>query len=62
MEVEGVVLKDWRRAVLVLLYEDKGDNKNYKNHKEISLLSVVGKRKSDSKEEMYLGFISLQTS
>ena len=39
----GVVLKDWRAAVTVSLYKDKGEKTVYVNYRGINLLSVVGK-------------------
>ena len=41
--LEGVVPKDWSRAVIVPLYKGKGDKGNCRNYRGISLLSVVGK-------------------
>jgi hypothetical protein len=41
--VEGIVPKDWSRAVIVPLYKGKGDKGNCRNYRGISLLSVVGK-------------------
>ena len=41
--VEGVVPKDWRRAVIVPFYKGKGVKGICKNYRGISLLSVVGK-------------------
>ena len=37
----GVMLEDWRLAVIVPLYKGKGERTEYKNYKGISLLSVV---------------------
>ena len=39
----GVVPKDLRSAVIVLLYKGKGERAECKNYRRISLLSVVGK-------------------
>ena len=39
----GVVLKDWRSAGIVPLYNGKGERTECKNHRGISLLSLVGK-------------------
>ena len=39
----GVVLEDWRSAVIVPLYKGKGERTECKNYRGISLLSVVGK-------------------
>ena len=39
----GVVLEDWRSAVIVLLYKDKGERNECKNYSGISSLIVVGK-------------------
>ena len=39
----GVVPENWRSAVIVTLYNDKGERTECKNHRDISLLSVVGK-------------------
>ena len=39
----GVVPDDWRSAVIVPLYNDKGDRTESSNYRGISLLSVVGK-------------------
>ena len=39
----GVVPKDWRSAVIVLLYMGKGKGNEFKNYRGISLLNVVGK-------------------
>src|SRR5678815_3019926 len=41
--MEGIVSRDWRRAVIVPLYKGKGDKGNCRNYIGISLLSVVGK-------------------
>jgi hypothetical protein len=41
--MEGIVPKDWRRAVIVPLYKGKGEKGNCSNYRGISLLSVVGK-------------------
>ena len=41
--MEGIVQRDWRRAVIVPLYKGKGDKGNCRNYRGISLLSVVGK-------------------
>ena len=41
--VEGIVPKDWRRAVIVPLYKGKGEKGVCRNYRGISLLSVVGK-------------------
>jgi hypothetical protein len=41
--VEGIVPKDWSKAVIVPLYKGKGDKGNCRNYRGISLLSVVGK-------------------
>src|SRR5678815_4862183 len=41
--MEGIVPRDWRRAVIVPLYKDKGDKGNCRNYRGISVLSVVGK-------------------
>jgi hypothetical protein len=40
---EGIVPKDWSRAVIVPLYKGKGDKGNCRNYRGISLLSIVGK-------------------
>ena len=39
----GVVSEDWRSAVIVPLYKDKGERTECKNYRGISLVSVVGK-------------------
>ena len=39
----GVVLKDLRSAVIVILYKSKGERAECNNYSSISLLSVVGK-------------------
>ena len=39
----SVVPEDWRSAVIVPLYKDKGERTECKNYRGISLLSVVGK-------------------
>ena len=39
----GVVPENWRAAVLVPLYQGKGERTECKNYRGISLLSVVGK-------------------
>jgi hypothetical protein len=41
--LEGIVPRDWRRAVIVPLYKGKGEKGNCRNYRGISLLSVVGK-------------------
>ena len=41
--MEGIVSRDWRRAVIVPLYKGKGDKGNCRNYRVFSLLSVVGK-------------------
>src|SRR5678815_1650706 len=41
--MEGIVPRDWRRAVIVPLYKGKGEKGNCRNYRGISLLSVVGK-------------------
>src|SRR5678815_4455924 len=41
--MEGIVPRDWRRAVIVPLYKGKGDKGNCRNYRGISLSSVVGK-------------------
>jgi len=38
-----VMIGDWRKVMIVPLYKNEGDRSEYKNHREISLLSVVGK-------------------
>jgi len=40
---EGVVPKDWQRAIIVSLYKGKGDRGECKNYRGISLLSIPGK-------------------
>ena len=39
----GVVLEDWRSALIVPLYKGKEESAKYKNYRGISLISVVGK-------------------
>ena len=39
----GVVPEDWRSAVILPLYNDKGERSECMNYRGISLLSVVGK-------------------
>ena len=39
----GVVPEDWRSTVIVSLYKDKGERREFSNYRGISLLSVVGK-------------------
>ena len=39
----GVMLEDWRSAVIIPLYNGKGERKECGNYRGISLLSVVGK-------------------
>ena len=39
----GVVSKDWRSALIVLLYKGKGVRTECKNYRGISLLTIVGK-------------------
>ena len=39
----GVVLEEWRSAVIVPLYKCKGERSECSNYRAISLLSVVGK-------------------
>lgn len=39
----GKVPLDWRIATIVMLYKGKGDKAECKNHRGISLLSVLGK-------------------
>ena len=39
----GVVPGEWRSAVIVPLYKGKGERTECKNHRGISLLSLVGK-------------------
>ena len=39
----GVVLEDWRSAVIVSLYKGKGEKSECKNYRGISLLSIDGK-------------------
>ena len=41
--VEGIVPKDWRRAIIVPLYKSKGDKGSCRNYRGISLLSVIRK-------------------
>src|SRR5678815_125238 len=41
--MEGIVPRDWRRAVIVPLYKGKGDKGNCRNYRGIILLSVVEK-------------------
>ena len=41
--VEGIVPKDWRRAIIVPLYKGKGDKGRCRNYRGISLLSVIRK-------------------
>ena len=44
MTFENVVLpEDWRSAVIVSLYQGKGERTECKKYRRISLLSVVGK-------------------
>ena len=43
MAFESGVLEDWRSAVIVPLYNDKGERSECSNYRGISLLSVVGK-------------------
>ncbi|MEL7520935.1 MAG: reverse transcriptase family protein, partial [Cyanobacteria bacterium J06553_1] len=40
---EGVVPKDWQKAIIVPLYKGKGDRGECKNYRGISLLSIPGK-------------------
>ena len=39
----GIVLKDWRSAVIVPLCKGKGERTKCSNYRGISLFSVVGK-------------------
>ena len=39
----GVVLEDWRSAMIFPLYKGKGERTEYSNYRGISLLSIVGK-------------------
>ena len=39
----GVVTEEWRFAVIVPLYKDKGESTECKNYRSISLLGVVEK-------------------
>ena len=39
----GVVLEDWMSAVIVPLYNCKGEKNKCKNYRGISLLSAIGK-------------------
>jgi hypothetical protein len=39
----GEVPKDWRSAIVVPLFDGKGDKKECKNYRSISLLSTPGK-------------------
>ena len=39
----GVVPDDWRSAVIVPLYEGKGERTECKNYRGISFFSVIGK-------------------
>ena len=41
--VKGEVPLDWRRAIVVPFYKGKGDRKECKNYRGISLLSIPGK-------------------
>ena len=41
--VSGVVPEDWKSAVIVPLYNGKGEMTECKNYRGISLLSLVGK-------------------
>ena len=45
----GVVPEDWRSAVIVPLYKGKGERKECKNYRGISLLRVV--------QEIYAGIL-----
>ena len=40
----GVVPEDWRSAVIVPLYNCKGERTECKNYRDISLLSVMEKK------------------
>ena len=39
----GVVPEDWRSAVIIPLYKDKGERTEYRNYRDITLLNVFGK-------------------
>ena len=39
----SVVPEDWRSVVIVPLYKGKEERTEYKNYRDISLLSVIGK-------------------
>ena len=39
----GVVLEDWRSAMIIPLYKGKGERTECSNYRGISLLNVVGK-------------------
>ena len=41
--MEGRVLKEWQRAVIVLFYMGRSDMMEFKNYMGISLLSISGK-------------------
>ena len=40
--VSGVVLEDWRSAVIFPLYKGKGKRTEWKNNRAINLLSMAG--------------------
>ena len=39
----GEVPRDWREAVMLLVYKGKGDKRECSNYRGISVLKVVGK-------------------
>ena len=44
----GIVLEDWRSAVIVPLYKGKEERTECSNYRDITLLSVVGKIYAES--------------
>lgn len=40
---KGKVRNDWKKAIIVPIYEEKGDKGNYNNYRALSVLRTIGK-------------------